>query len=66
MSELNLRIDEVRCQGHALCYMLAPDLFDVDEAGRGSVKVEALTPVLVEHAEVAASRCPEQAVVLQS
>jgi ferredoxin len=44
--------------------LLAPELFDVDEAGRGSVRVELITPELADQAHVAASRCPEQAVVM--
>jgi ferredoxin len=64
MPDLTLRIDEGRCQGHAICYLLAPDLFQVDEEGRGSVVTSHVDADSIEHAQVAVERCPERAVLL--
>jgi ferredoxin len=66
MSDLTLRIDQTRCQGHAVCYMVAPELFEVDEDGRGSVKQSRIGPDQVEPASVAVERCPERAVTLSA
>jgi ferredoxin len=62
MSELKLSIDRSRCQGHAICYLVAPELFEVDEDGRGSVIDPQISPQLEEKARIAAQRCPERAV----
>jgi ferredoxin len=62
MSDLTLAIDTTRCQGHAICYLVAPELFEVDEEGRGSVIDANVPPALEEKARVAAQRCPERAV----
>lgn len=60
-----LRIDPDRCQGHARCAALAPELFDLDENGFGIVRpgcenASADDP----QALLAVDNCPEQAIVL--
>jgi ferredoxin len=32
---LRVRIDRERCQGHARCFALAPELFELDQFGHG-------------------------------
>ena len=64
MSDRTLRIDEDRCQGHAMCYLLAPQLFDVDADGRGSVIEPWVGVGDLEQAQVAVDRCPERAITL--
>jgi ferredoxin len=62
-----LRIDSDRCQGHAICYLLAPDLFEVDDEGRGSVTRAAIASDDDQaQAAVAVDRCPERAISLRS
>jgi ferredoxin len=62
-----LQIDPGRCQGHAICYLLAPDLFEVDDEGRGSVTRAAMKSDDDQaQAAVAIDRCPERAISLQS
>jgi ferredoxin len=63
MSDMTLAIDTSRCQGHAICYLVAPELFEVDEEGRGSVIDADVPAALVENARIAAQRCPERAVI---
>jgi ferredoxin len=62
MAEPTLRIDEDRCQGHAVCYLLSPQLFDVDAEGRGVVIVTKVAPDRIDEALTAVERCPEQAI----
>jgi ferredoxin len=64
MAEPTLRIDQDRCQGHAICYMLSSHLFDVDEQGRGSVIVTQVTSDRIDEALAAVDRCPERAIEL--
>ena len=60
---LKVKVDSERCQGHARCAALAPELFALDalgnahEIGGGSVP-DALT----EKAYLAKANCPELAI----
>ena len=66
MTEPTLRIDAGRCQGHAICYLLAPDLFEVDDEGRGSVIRDTMkSDGDQEQAAIAIDRCPERAISLR-
>ena len=67
MTEPTLRIDAGRCQGHAICYLLVPELFEVDEDGRGSViRDTMMSDGDQEQAAIAIDRCPERAISLRS
>ena len=67
MTEGTLRIDPDRCQGHAICYLLAPDLFEVDDEGRGSVyRAVMRSDDDQAQAAVAIDRCPERAISMRS
>jgi len=60
---LKLRIDGQRCQGHARCYALAPDLFALDELGNAHVVGDGTVPPgLEEKAWLAKANCPELAI----
>ena len=32
---IRVSIDETACSGHGRCYAISPDLFDIDDDGRG-------------------------------
>ena len=61
--KLRVRVDQDKCQGHARCKSLAPELFELDnfgnahEAGDGTVP-----PGLEDKAWLAQSNCPEMAI----
>jgi ferredoxin len=56
-------VDRDRCQGHARCQALAPELFEVDDVEQKSrVKVDALAPEQEEAARRAVRNCPEGAI----
>jgi ferredoxin len=59
---MDLEIDGTRCQGHAICYLVAPELFGVDDEGRGSVLDPHPGAELAEKARIAVQRCPERAI----
>jgi ferredoxin len=61
---VELRIDSARCQGHATCFLLVPELFDVDDEGRGSVLEAHPAERLLKQASAAVQRCPERAITL--
>ncbi|MGH9060401.1 MAG: ferredoxin, partial [Acidimicrobiales bacterium] len=39
---MRVQIDSQRCQGHGRCYSLAPDVYDCDDEGYGTVRVADL------------------------
>jgi len=60
---LKIVVDSEKCQGHARCYALAPELFDVDDYGQSSVRIDGDVPAGLEHkARLAAANCPEFAI----
>jgi ferredoxin len=60
---MRIAVDPAKCQGHARCYGLAPELFDVDDYGLASVVGEgAVPPDLEAKARLAVANCPEYAI----
>jgi ferredoxin len=54
------------CQGHNRCYMLAPELFDVDDEGYAILLVEGDIPdELADKAQLTVDNCPEYAITLE-
>ncbi len=63
---MRVRIDSELCQGHQMCAILAPDVFDADEEGYGIVTGDGQVPTeLEEDVRQAASSCPEGAVIVE-
>ncbi len=58
-------VDSSRCQGHALCLVHAPDLFDLDDAGHARVLADPVPDGLDAAARAAEGGCPERAVTAQ-
>jgi ferredoxin len=60
---LRLRVDQEKCQGHARCKSLAPELFDLDEYGNAhEVGDGAVAAGLEDKAWLAKANCPEIAI----
>jgi ferredoxin len=61
--KLKIRVDQEKCQGHARCKSLAPELFDLDEYGNAHQRADGAVPAgLEENAWLARSNCPELAI----
>lgn len=61
-----VRIDPDLCAGHGRCYAVAPDVFDADDRGHGTVVTEGeLTNDQRTAAELAVANCPERAILLE-
>jgi ferredoxin len=61
--QLKIRVDQEKCQGHACCKSLAPELFDLDEYGNAHERGDGAVPAgLEENAWLARSNCPELAI----
>lgn len=58
-----LYVDQSRCQGHARCYMLAPETFEIDEEEGFAHVVAGREQSYTEEAVRKAIRnCPERAI----
>ena len=61
--KIRLRVDPDKCQGHARCKSLAPELFELDEFGNAHEIGDGTVPAgLEEKAYLAKSNCPELAI----
>lgn len=61
--KIRLRVDPDKCQGHARCKSLAPELFKLDEFGNAHEIGDGTVPAgLEEKAYLAKSNCPELAI----
>ena len=60
---LKVKVDRDRCQGHARCAALAPELFALDALGNAREKGDGTVPqALVDKAYLAKANCPELAI----
>jgi ferredoxin len=61
--KLRLRVDQEKCQGHARCKSLAPELFELDEYGNAHEIGDGTVPKgLEDKAWLAHANCPEIAI----
>ncbi|QYG92301.1 ferredoxin [Iamia sp. SCSIO 61187] len=64
---MRIAYDREACQGHNRCYLLAPELFDVDDEGYAILLVTGdVPPELHDKAQLAVDNCPEYAIELRS
>jgi ferredoxin len=60
---MKVRVNQDRCQGHTLCAMIAPKMFELDDIDGHSSPVSEDVPEDQEAAVLEAVRsCPEQAI----
>jgi ferredoxin len=64
---MKVRIDGHRCVGHGMCYLAAPQVFQLsDEDGHAYVLAEDAPADLAEAVFQAERGCPEQAVIVDT
>lgn len=61
---MNLQVDEKLCAGHALCTVIAPDLFEMDDRGKANV-IGDVDDANLPDAEDSVKECPAHAILLQ-
>ncbi|NUU24848.1 MAG: ferredoxin [Streptomycetaceae bacterium] len=60
---MKVRVDAERCQGHTLCAMIAPKIFQLSEVdGHSSVITEDVPADQEEQVLEAVNSCPERAI----
>jgi ferredoxin len=67
---MRIRILEDRCQGHARCASLAPEIFDLNDDGYGYVlpahqEIAEADEQKLEQTRLAIDNCPEQAIIIE-
>ena len=63
---MKVTVNPERCQGHTLCAMAAPDVFELsDFDGHSTVRVDVVPAALEEAVRGAANTCPEQAIDIE-
>ena len=65
-ARIMVRVVPEKCQGHARCHALAPDLFELDEFGNAREMSRTPVPLeLEDKAFTAQANCPEGAIVIE-
>lgn len=63
---MKVRVESSRCQGHTLCAMLAPEVFELDDIdGHSHSRDKTVSGELVQQVREAARSCPEQAITYE-
>lgn len=57
-------VDPDRCQGHARCWDICPEVFSLDDEGHAFVSVDVVAPEQEDRARQAAVNCPERAITV--
>jgi ferredoxin len=64
---MRVTYDRDACEGHNRCYLLAPEVFDVDDEGYAILRIEGEVPSeLEDKARLAADNCPEYAITIEA
>lgn len=58
-------IDEMLCEGHALCEGIAPDIFEVGDDDMSRVRVDVVPAEREDAVRNAVRSCPKQAISLE-
>jgi ferredoxin len=59
---MKVLLDTDLCQGHARCWDICPEVFDLDEEGHAVVLQPEVPPELQDKALDAIANCPERAI----
>jgi ferredoxin len=63
---MRAHVDLNVCQGHGVCHMSAPQVFELDEQdGHAIVMLDPVPSDLEADAQLGADSCPERAIMIQ-
>lgn len=63
---MKVRVESGRCQGHTLCAMIAPEVFELDDIdGHAHAREETVPGESRQQVREAARSCPEQAITFE-
>ena len=62
---MKISVDQSKCQGHAMCFAQAPEVYPLDDLGYTALNGQIDVPDEVEQAARRGARaCPEQAIAI--
>ena len=59
---MQVAVDAGRCEGHARCWGICPEVFSLDDEGHAVVERADVPPGLEDKVRGAADNCPERAI----
>lgn len=59
---MKLTVDTNKCSGHARCYAVAPEVFDIDDVGYAVPMDRAVSEPLDAQIVAGIAACPERAI----
>ena len=59
---MKVAVDADLCQGHARCWDICPEVFELDDEGYARVAVANVPPELEAKVRQAVNNCPERAI----
>ena len=62
---MKIKVEEEKCQGHNRCFVVAGELFELDDYGYAHEVGDGTVPeAMEEKARLAVKNCPEQAIFI--
>ncbi len=62
---MKIHVEEEKCQGHNRCFVVAAELFELDDYGYAHETHDGnVPPELQEKARLAVANCPENAIIV--
>lgn len=61
---MKVTVDPERCQGHARCWEICPEVFGLDDEGHSVVLVDEVPAEFEASARDAVNNCPERAITV--
>ena len=62
---MKIHVEEEKCQGHNRCFVVASELFELDDFGYAHETNDGVVPPeLEEKARLAVANCPENAIIV--
>lgn len=62
---MRVHVDVEKCTGHARCWSLAPEVYELDDLGYNVTPVKDVPPELEAAARKGALACPELAITIE-
>lgn len=62
---MKITVDPDRCEGHARCWEICPEVFALDDGGYALVMDPEVPPESMTRAREAAENCPERAITIR-
>jgi ferredoxin len=61
---MKVSVDPDLCQGHARCWQICPNVFDLDDEGHASVAIDEVPAAFEDKVQEAVRNCPERAITV--